>query len=117
MADFIADENVSKSVIAALRRKGFSVLSVKEEGLSGAKDKQILKLAKKTKVIIITHDQDFGFLVHNPRNSHPGIILLRLHVPRPKNVIETLLPFLEKTKTAKLKGRFTVIREGVIRII
>jgi len=117
MADFITDENIAKSIVAALRKKGFSVLSIREENLLGIPDEQILKLANKHQSIIITHDKDFGFLTHYPLTPHPGIILIRLKMPTPKNVAAVLLPFLMQTKIAKLKGRFTVVREGAVRII
>lgn len=114
--DFIADENIAKSVIGALRKEGFSVLSIRESFL-GSPDEQIVKLAKKHKAIIITHDTDFGFLTHYPLVSvHPGIILIRLRSNNPKNVVENLMPFLKNTKLAKLRGRVTVVREGIIRI-
>ena len=68
-------------------------------------------------IAVITHDKDFGFLTHYPLTPHPGIILIRLKMPTPKNVATVLLPFLMQTKIAKLKGRFTVVREGAVRII
>lgn len=116
MANFIADENIAESVISALRKKGFSVLSIREEGFSTIADDKILQIAKRQKAIIITHDKDFGFLTRY-LFIHPGIILIRLKIPHPQNVIQNLMPFLAQTKIAKLRGRITVIREGVIRII
>ena len=34
-----------------------------------------------------------------------------------ENIATVLLPSLMQTKIAKLKGRFTVMREGAVRII
>lgn len=117
MLKILADENVAPSVVEALRKEGFSVFTIYEEELSGSSDKEILKLAKKERRIVLTHDKDFGNLIHQPSLFHGGVILLRLRNQSPQNVISSLIPFLKKIKTDKIKNRLVVFQEGKIRII
>lgn len=117
MLKFLADENVAFRVVESLRKEGFNVLSIYEEGFSGVLDEKILKLAQKEKRIIITHDKDFGNLIHQPFQRHGGVILLRLRNQSPQNVILCLIPFLKNKKPNKIKNRLVIFQEGKIRII
>jgi predicted nuclease of predicted toxin-antitoxin system len=75
---FLANENVSGTLIESLRDLGHDVLSVKES-LRGSPDTAILARAQAEQRIVVTHDKDFGelaFRVGLP--SECGIILLRL---------------------------------------
>lgn len=117
MIKFLADENIAPRVVKSLRQEKFNVLSVYEEKLSGASDEELLKFAQKEKRIIITHDKDFGNLIHQPFQTHGGVILLRLRNQSPQNVINHLIPLLKKVKPSKIKNRLVVFQEGKIRII
>lgn len=117
MLKILADENIALRVVAALRNEGIDVLSIYEEKLSGASDGEVLKLAKKEKRIILTHDKDFGSLIHQPGLIHGGVILLRLRNQSPQNVIFHLIPFLKNIKINKIKGRLVIFQEGRVRII
>ena len=44
--DLLTDENVHPGVLAYLRSEGFDVLDVKEEGLGGADDVLLIRLAR-----------------------------------------------------------------------
>ena len=117
MFKFLADENIAPRVIEALRKEGFNVLSVYQEKLSRASDEKLLKFAQKERQIILTHDKDFGNLIHRPYQTHGGVILLRLRNQFPQNVISHLIPFLKKIKPQKIKNRLVIFQEGKIRII
>ncbi|MFH1894794.1 MAG: DUF5615 family PIN-like protein [Patescibacteria group bacterium] len=117
MLKILIDENVAPGVTEALRKEEFDVFSIYEKKLSGVSDEKILKLAKSEKRIILTHDKDFGNLIHQPSLFHGGVILLRLRNQSPQNVILYLIPFLKKIKTDKIKNRLVVFQEGKIRII
>jgi len=117
MIKFLADENIAFRVIETLREEKFNVLSIYEEKLSGLSDEKILRMAQRQKRIILTHDKDFGNLIHQPHQLHSGIILLRLKNQSPQNVINHLIPFLKKIKLDEIKNRLVVFQEGRIRII
>ncbi|MBI2041633.1 MAG: DUF5615 family PIN-like protein [Candidatus Nealsonbacteria bacterium] len=117
MLKFLADENVAYRVVEALRKEKFNVSSIYEKKLFGISDERILKLAREEKRIIITHDKDFGSLIHQPYQLHGGVILLRLKNQSPQNVIFYLIPFLKGIKIDRIKNRLVVFQEGKIRII
>jgi len=74
----LANENLSRSVIQDLRRRGHDVLSVKE-AMRAADDAAILARAQAEHRIVVTHDKGFGELAF--RYGLPadcGVVLFRL---------------------------------------
>lgn len=55
----LADENIDRLIIEALRDSKFQILSIKEQH-SGIKDEKIAELSRKPPQIILTNDKDFG---------------------------------------------------------
>ena len=60
MLKFFADECINKDIVMALRQQGFDVLTVREAGLTGADDENVLKFASENKRILLTFDRGFG---------------------------------------------------------
>src|SRR5438105_3553098 len=58
---FLANENVTGTVIQELRQRGHDVLSVKES-MRSEEDDVILARAQAEQRIVVTHDKDFGEL-------------------------------------------------------
>ena len=117
MLKFLADENIAPIVIKSLQEQGFNIVSVYEKKLSGTSDEKILGFAQKQNRIVLTHDKDFGNLIHQILQLHKGVILLRLRNQSPQNVILHLIPFLKKVKEEKIKNRLVIFQEGRVRII
>ena len=59
MANLLADENFSRSVVEALRALGHDVRTAQEEGLGGRPDPEVLAAATALGRIMLTHDRDF----------------------------------------------------------
>lgn len=112
---FLFDENVSETLSQSLRGVGFSAVHVSEVGLESADDEKIISFARKKRLVIITHDKDFGNLIRFPLQNHYGVILLRFRNQKPQNVFPHLLEFLKKSKN--LKSRLVILREDGFRII
>lgn len=75
---FLANENITRTVIAQLRQRGHDVLSVKQS-MRSESNETILARAQAEERIVLTHDKDFGELAF--RYQLPagcGVILLRL---------------------------------------
>lgn len=110
---FLANENVSGSVIRELRQCGHDVFSVKES-MRSASDGAVLTRAVTEGRILVTHDKDFGELAyHHGLPSTCGIILFRLSGVNPSidnarmlNVLSSDLPFA---------GHFSVVTDDRIR--
>jgi len=76
-----ADENIERSIIEGLIRRGINVISVVESGYIGKPDIFHINKAKELKAVILTHDIDFLKIATNPNITHGGIIFAH-----PKNI-------------------------------
>lgn len=112
--DLLADENIDCRIIKDLRAAGFSVISVQED-YCGAKDREILNIAKQQELLIITEDKDFGELIFSFRAVDVGVIFLRYHFLERTNIIESLIHIIQQQGNA-LRNKFTVITSKKIRI-
>ena len=81
---FLTDENVDAAVVAWLRERGLEVFDIKEAGLFGWLDEEILERAFEQKQVIISQDSDFGTLVFRDGARFYGIVYLRpgMKIPR-----------------------------------
>ena len=111
---FLANENISRSIIRELRSRGHDVLSVKES-LRAAKDRVILARAQAEQRIVLTHDKGFGELAF--RGSLPaacGVVLLRLSGTSAESdnrrALEALVSGID------FRGQFGVVTSDRIRL-
>ncbi len=74
---FLTDENIDKELLDFLRSEGFDVFDIKEEGLFGKTDREILELAFKQQRVVISQDSDFGTLIFRDEVPFWGVIYLR----------------------------------------
>ena len=114
---FLTDENISTSLVIALRNKKYDVKDIKEEKLFGISDEEVLKFAYRGGRVIITHDKDFAKLLSYSQIKHKGVILLRFSNQSPKNVINSFMPILGQIKESKIKNSLVIISEDYVRII
>lgn len=73
----LTDENLDPEVVAHLRRIGFDVVDVREEGLSGTSDVALLRQANALRRVVMTQDSDFGTLAIASGEPITGIVFLR----------------------------------------
>ena len=111
---FLADESVDHRIIAALRDRGFFVVSIIDLQ-QGWSDEQVLAYCVENDYILITEDKDFGELTNRLKISNKGIILLRLTginlLDKNKLVINTYVEnYLE------FKNAFSVLNAKKLRI-
>ncbi len=111
---FLADENVSRFVIEALRTKGLDVTAIGATR-PGSPDVDVLATASGENRILITEDRDFGELVIRQRLRVDGVVLLELD--RLSNTAEAdLAATVISTNIERLAGNLLVIEPGRIRI-
>jgi predicted nuclease of predicted toxin-antitoxin system len=109
---FLADENIPRKAVDALRAAGHDVAWIAEEAPSTT-DTDVLARAVRDRRVLLTFDKDFGELAF--RRGLPadcGIVLLRLS-PIPDLVAKQILKALASEAT--LQGRFVVIEGDRIR--
>lgn len=114
---FLLDENISKTVTQRLRDAGFDVVHVRDVGLVGKLDEEIMATAVKENRVIITHDKDFGNILRFPLQKHDGVIMMRFRNQHPSNVATHLLNFLNHNKELQFRSRLIIMREEGWRII
>lgn len=111
---FLVNENVTRTVIEELRRRGHDVLSVKES-MRSEMDDVILARAQAEQRIVVTHDKDFGELAF--RSQLPascGVVLFRLAGSDRDTDNKRVLEALEsRTDWA---GHFSVVTDDRIRM-
>ena len=111
----LTDENVSPRVVAFLRSSGFDVYDIKEQGLFGLADREVLALAQTEQRFVITHDADFGMLAINQGVPFTAIIYIRLRNLSPATVINVIDRFLQ-TEVDIATGMLVVIEEDRVRV-
>ncbi len=110
---FLVDECVGPAVARWLRERRHDVFSVYDEE-RGMDDGAIIRKAFDERRILVTADKDFGEMVHRRRQSHFGVILLRLRDERAVNKIESMKRLLE-SHANQLAGHFVVVTEKAVR--
>jgi predicted nuclease of predicted toxin-antitoxin system len=108
----LANENLPRIAVEALRSLGHDVLWIAEDCPS-VRDEHVLDLAVRESRVLLTHDKDFGELAFRqglPATS--GVVLLRV-APIPSLVAE--LARKAFSERADFRGKFVVVEEGRIR--
>ncbi|HEY0458101.1 MAG TPA: DUF5615 family PIN-like protein [Pyrinomonadaceae bacterium] len=110
----LADENIEREFIEALREADFDVISVFENYI-GSTDDEILQIALDERAVILTYDTDFGELVFRFGLKSQGVILLRLSGLSLIEKIDKAILALREHE-AEFEDAFTVISENSVRI-
>ena len=74
---WLADENIDRQIVDALRDLGNEVIYVAETTPS-VTDEHVLAMATRESALLLTADKDFGELVYRQGRASFGVILLRL---------------------------------------
>jgi predicted nuclease of predicted toxin-antitoxin system len=111
---FLADVNIPKATVDALRGVEFDVVWALE-AMATEPDFEILSLAQSSNRIVLTNDKDFGELAfHAGLPSESGVILLRLSGLLPDEVVgRTMEALASRTDWA---GHFSVVDRRWIRM-
>ena len=85
MIKLFADECINSSLVFALKKSGFDVLTVREAGLSGSSDEIIYNFAQTKQRVLLTFDRGFGDIFRfNIAESHGVIVILANQMERDK---------------------------------
>jgi len=110
---FLADVNIPQSVIKALESAGHHVLDIKKRNLK-LKDIEIIDIAKKGNLIILTRDKDFIALTQYPKYQ-TSIIVIRLKNQKPQLIKEHIIQLLNNQDENILAMSITIINEESAR--
>lgn len=104
---FLADECCDMGLTAFLRKKGYDVSYISEQG-TGAEDDTVLQKAYTENRILITEDKDFGELVFRLRKPAAGVIFIRIPIKQ-RHLKCLRLEKLIDEYSDRLSGRFVVV--------
>lgn len=112
--NFLADESIDGSIVAALREEGHDVEYVAEMS-PGITDDEVLGTANSSGSLLLTGDKDFGELVYRLNRVNRGVVLVRL------SGLSALLKARVVSQAIRAHGRemvgaFAVISSGMVRI-
>ncbi len=116
MLKFLTDENIYPSTIELLRSYSLDVIDIKELGLAGISDREIMDFAKKEGRIVISLDLHFANIFLFPPNECPGIIVIRIKPAVPRKVDRAVEDFLQRIDLKKIEKSLVIISEDKFRI-
>jgi predicted nuclease of predicted toxin-antitoxin system len=111
------DQNLSQYLRDDLTALKHDVDSVFDEGLSGASDPEILKVATSHDRILFTLDTDFLDLKRYPLDSHNGVVVFRSPHQGALAVAEFVKAFVRSADLEKYHRRTTVVERRRARIL
>jgi predicted nuclease of predicted toxin-antitoxin system len=104
----LLDEDVYAATGRFLESLKHNVQSVRDAGLSGCSDEEILRSATERRAVLITRDRDYGHLVF-VKGLGSGVIYLRMLPSTIEAVHRELKIILERYSTEELEKSFVVI--------
>jgi len=110
------EENLPFRLSTLLNNFGHDVHTPQQERLSGHADHEIWEAAQKESRFLITQDLDFSDSRRFAPGTHHGILLVRLHSPSRKNLIERIAELFQQEKVSDWAVCFVVATERKIRV-
>ena len=111
---FLADESCDFAVVRALRDEGHDVLAV-AEAARGAKDPEVVRLARDEGRVLLTEDKDFGWYVYVAGERGVGVVPVRFPSGS-RRVLGSAVLEAVRSADDRLLRSFTVIEPGRVRV-
>jgi predicted nuclease of predicted toxin-antitoxin system len=77
VAGYLVDEDLPRSVTRELGSAGVGIVDVRDVGLRGRPDGEVLAYAVREARAVITADVEFGNILRFPLGEHAGILVAR----------------------------------------
>jgi len=116
---FLLNANLSRKIIPHLSSiTGNDFIHISSISTRSLTDPEIITIAKKEKLIIITHDLDYGEIYYLKEQGNVGAIVLRLKDQTSANVTAKLTAFFShrKYKRVNLSNSLVIITQENIRV-
>lgn len=118
MPKFLIDENLSPLLSEYLRNLKYDSRAIREVGLKGKSDEEIVRWIQKNERILITADLDFGDFFYFKNLGKIGVIILKSKSQKLKSFQE-IIDYLHKEKVLrnkKLENSLVIAVKGKYRI-
>jgi len=109
MVKFLADECTFAPTVEFLRNEGWDVTTIKEIGLRGARDSEVLHKAQEMRAVLITRDMDFGDIRSFPPSAYCGIVVLKMAYRTLDEVHAVLRKMLREVKEDEFVGTLFIV--------
>jgi len=114
---FVNDEDMPRSLGPALQDAGHEPLDVRDHGLRGVGDAQILQFALDCAAVLITEHIGFANLFRFSAGSHFGIVIVRFPSTLPTgDVVTAVIDAIHAVEPADIDGALLIVQPGRIRI-
>ena len=115
---FLVDEDLPRSTIILLRRYGHEAVDVRDVGLGGAKDYQIINYAQSKGLCLLTGDFDFSDIRNYPPNKYNGLVILEIPKDATASFILGLIEAFiqQKDILSHLSGKLAIVEPGRVRL-
>lgn len=113
---FKVDENLPVDVVRELQSYGHDAVGVVQQGLGGARDRDLFAVCKTEGRVLITLDVGFANIGEYPPGSSPGTIVLRLSRQNKAHVLSVVRRFVKLLGLEPLEGRLWVVEDERVRI-
>ncbi len=113
---FKVDENLPAEVAQLLGSAQHDAATIAEQGMSGARDQQVVRVCANERRVLVTLDLDFANVTAYPPQDYPGFIVLRLRRQDTRTVLEALQRVIPLLDEDRLEGRLWIVEEARIRI-
>jgi hypothetical protein len=111
------DENIGRSGIELLRKRGHDTMGVREQGLGGKPDGDVFEACVAEGRTLITLDRDFGQVPRFPPEGSAGIVVLDLGGPASLPGLQARLrDFLTLAATRPVNGELWIVEPGRVRV-
>ncbi|MGH3350194.1 MAG: DUF5615 family PIN-like protein [Nocardioides sp.] len=113
----LLDENLSEKLVSLLTDAGHDVTHIRQLGLAGALDPDVLVLAAQDERVLVSADTDFGTLLARTHATAHSFVLIRRLVGRRVNEIATVITDnLGDVEDDLLSGAVVVFGDETMRI-
>ena len=113
----IIDEDLPRKLGEGLKKLGWETKDVRDSGLSGKPDKEIISFAKECKAVLFSSDKDFANISKYPPKEYYGIVILDFPNEASTDfMMEETGKALVKIPLEDFKGNLIIIEPGKIRI-
>jgi len=103
---FLLDENVSNNLKKFLISSGYDVVSAQDLNKRGAKNSELMDLARVNERILITYDKDFFHFKHKKDDL---LIIIDVHPLIDENVIPLFTKYIHSLKLEDLTTNFIIL--------
>lgn len=113
---FKLDENMDPRSKEILTQAGHDAVMTQEEGLSGASDVSVAKVARDEGRCLVTLDLDFADVLAFPPDEYHGIIVLRHPKPTTKRLLDLVRQLAQVIQRDDPTGKLWIIEPGRLRV-